>query len=152
MSEHAPMDATYPDAGPSFLPPEVSPVTPAPTSASESTSVPAPSPVGYAGPLPVHEPVPHAPSPVAGQLPDHPDATSVVVLGAVGMVVGVTGFIGWYLSSRAKREIEAGAPYHYGGTLQIGRVLSIITSVLCLLWIAGVVVFTLLPFVVYALI
>ncbi len=152
MSEHAPMDATHPDAGPSFLPPEVSPVVPAPTPASQFAPTPAPAPAGYAGPPPGLEPEPHAPSPVAGPLPDHPDATTVVVLGAVGMMVGVTGFIGWYLSSRAKREIEAGAPYHYGGTLQLGRALSIITSVLCLLWIAGVAVFTLLPFVVYALI
>ena len=67
------------------------------------------------------------------QLAEHPQAGTVQILGIVGIFVGIVPFIAWYLGSKAKQEIEAGAPYVWEGRLKtgylLGKVFSIITLV-----------------------
>lgn len=64
-------------------------------------------------------------------VPDHPQATMILVLGIVGLFVGVLGPVAWYLGSKAKKEIEA-SNGRVGGLQQVtvGWILGIITTVL----------------------
>lgn len=67
--------------------------------------------------------------------PDHPNATLVLVLGLIGMFVfPLTAPFAWVLGSRARAEMAA-FPGRWGssGTLTVGWVLGIITSVIWLL-------------------
>ncbi|RMB61873.1 hypothetical protein [Tessaracoccus antarcticus] len=64
---------------------------------------------------------------------EHPQATTVLVLGAVSIAVPVLSFVAWYMGAKAKREIESGAPFAYAGNLKtghiIGKVMGILTIV-----------------------
>lgn len=76
--------------------------------------------------------------------PEHPRSTTVLVLGILGFMTGITGFFGWYIGSKAKKEIMAGGtPYRWDGSLKVGHILSIISSALTI----GVVAIYLLMFV-----
>lgn len=84
------------------------------------------------------------PQPLA---PLHPQATTALVLGIVGLagtfVCGITIFLGpfaWVLGARAKREIAA-APGRYRGAGEAGAgmILGIVTTVLLILAIVAVV-------------
>lgn len=61
-------------------------------------------------------------------LPDHPQATMVLVLGIVGFVVsGLTAPFAWYFGSKARKEIQANpGVYKDSGMLTVGWVLGII--------------------------
>ena len=75
---------------------------------------------------------PAGPPPGGWQPPAHPSATTVLVLGILGLVVcGVLAPFAWLKGSAALREIDA-APRRWSGRdqVQIGRVLGIIGSVL----------------------
>lgn len=77
---------------------------------------------------------------------DHPQATTVLVLGIVSMVVcGVAGPFAWVMGNRVVREIDASGG-RWGGrsTANIGRVLGIVASVflgLLVLFFVAVVIF-----------
>lgn len=74
--------------------------------------------------------------------PDHPQSTAVLVLGILGFMTGITGFIGWAMGASAKNDIQKrGAPYAWDGALRVGYILSIISSVIT---IGIVAMFTLL--------
>lgn len=72
--------------------------------------------------------------------PEHPQAQLVLILSLVSLLVGITCFIAWYLGGKAKKEIEAGAPYRWDGPLQIGywlgKILSILGIIFFVLWVA----------------
>lgn len=59
------------------------------------------------------EPHPYAQPPAyaaplgAGGRPEHPDATLVLVLGALGLRTGVTAPFAWYFGARARRDMAA---------------------------------------------
>jgi hypothetical protein len=75
--------------------------------------------------------------------PDHPRATTVLVLGIVGLVAcQVAGPFAWVMGARAKREMDA-APGRYGGRGQVvaGYVCGIVATV-------GLVFYALLAIVV----
>ena len=65
--------------------------------------------------------------------PEHPQSQMVFILGIVGIFTGVTAFVAWYMGGQAKKEIDAGAPYQWGGNLKtgymLGKIFSIITIV-----------------------
>jgi len=80
-------------------------------------------------------------------LPDHPQATTVLILGIVGIVAcGVAAPFAWVMGNRVVREIDAS-----GGTLggrsnaNVGRILGIVATVLMVgtlvLGLLGLVVF-----------
>lgn len=75
--------------------------------------------------------------------PDHPQATTVLILGAVGLIAcQFLGPVAWVMGSRVKREITAS-----GGTMggmqqaQIGWILGIVASSLLILAVLGFLFF-----------
>lgn len=66
-----------------------------------------------------------------GQLqPEHPQATTVLILAILGFFVPVVPFVAWYMGGQAKKDIEAGAPYQWDGQLKIGYLIGKILSIL----------------------
>lgn len=71
--------------------------------------------------------------------PDHPDSTTVLILGIVGMAVcQVVAPFAWVKGARVKREIDASGG-RLGGrsAVQVGYVLGIVGSVLLALYVVG---------------
>lgn len=67
---------------------------------------------------------------------EHPQASTVFILALIGFVVPVTPFIAWYMGSKAKREIQQGAPFRYDGNLKIGHIIGLVLSLLSIAAIA----------------
>ena len=76
----------------------------------------------------------------------HPRATTVLVLGILGLVCcGVLAPVAWVMGRSAEREVAA-APGRYSesGTLKVGKILGIVGTVwivVCTLFVAVVFVF-----------
>jgi uncharacterized membrane protein YjgN (DUF898 family) len=70
--------------------------------------------------------------------PNHPQATTVLVLGILGVVVcGLVGPFAWTMGNRVVREIDASGGQWGGRTeANVGRILGIVSTVLL---IGGVV-------------
>ena len=68
--------------------------------------------------------------------PEHPQATTILVLGILGFFVPIVPFVAWYMGGQIKRQIESGAPYQWDGTLKIGY---LIGKILGIIQIASVV-------------
>ena len=100
-----------------------------------------PGPSGPADTPPPGLPAGWAPAP-----PRHPQATTVLVLGILGIVAcGVLAPIAWYMGSKAMAEIDATPGAYSGeGEVRTGRILGIVGSVL----FALMVVFLIIGFVV----
>lgn len=81
---------------------------------------------------------PHYGQPGYGYGPpqEHPQAQTVFILGLVGIFVPFVQFVAWYLGGKAKKEIEAGAPFAWEGNLKIGYVLGKIFSILAIIGVA----------------
>jgi len=102
-------------------------------------------PPGY--PPPGYPPGQYAPSgypqpPPFQPRPRHPDAMTVLILGAISVAIfPPTGPFAWYIGARVKREY-AGQPGRWSGEdeVKVGYVLGIIGSVLCMLFALFVVI------------
>jgi hypothetical protein len=71
--------------------------------------------------------------------PDHPEASTVLILGVLGMAVcQVCAPFAWVKGARVKREIDASGG-RYGGRsqVQVGYVLGIVGSCLLILYVLG---------------
>lgn len=69
--------------------------------------------------------------------PRHPQATTVLVLGILGIVAcGVLAPVAWYMGSKAMTEINAN-PAGYSGQSEVstGRILGIVGTVLLVLMV-----------------
>lgn len=77
-----------------------------------------------------HNPYMQQPGPYAMAPAEHPQATTVLVLGAVSVGVPILSFVAWYMGSKAKKEIGRGAPYAYTGNLKVGHVLGKVIGIL----------------------
>ncbi len=66
---------------------------------------------------------PYGQAPYGAQGAEYPQAQTVFILGIVGIFVGICAFIAWYMGSQAKKQIEGGAPYVWGGNLKTGYTL-----------------------------
>lgn len=86
-------------------------------------------------------------SPYNAMLPDHPQATTVLVLGIASLFVGVLSFVGWYMGRNALSEIRQGAPYKDGGSLKTGYILSVVISIIQLVTLAFVALWFILAIV-----
>ena len=121
-------DPTRPDAGQSAGSPQSY------GSAPETAGYPAASqPAGY----------PQAYGQPYGTLPEHPQGTTILVLGIVGIFVTICAPIAWYLGAKAKKEI-ASSGIHYANeqNINIGRILGIVFTVLAIIGIViGIVAF-----------
>ena len=91
-----------------------------------------PGPYGWGSPY-------GAPYPVA----DHPQGTTVLVLGILGLVVcGLLGPVAWYMGSNALKEVDAPPGYYRNrGNIQAGRIMGMISTGIIALWAAIAVVF-----------
>ncbi|WP_188111216.1 DUF4190 domain-containing protein [Nocardioides antri] len=71
--------------------------------------------------------------------PDHPQASTVLILGILGMAVcQVIAPFAWVMGSRVKKEIEApGSQYGGRSQVQVGYVLGIVGSCLLGLYVLG---------------
>ncbi len=77
------------------------------------------------------------------QPPKHPQTTTVLVLGILGLVAcQVVAPIAWYMGNNALKEIDAD-PSRYSGRSEIntGKILGIVGSVLLILTLLLVVVY-----------
>ncbi len=86
-----------------------------------------------------------APPPYYYQPPKHPQATTVLVLGILGIVLcQVLGPFAWSMGNKALKEIKANpAAYSGEGEVNAGRVLGIISTALLgmiLLFVVGMFV------------
>lgn len=65
------------------------------------------------------------------QAPEHPQGSTVLILGVLSVVFAPLGFVAWYLGSRAQREIaETGAVYSNTGNITAGKIVGMITSIM----------------------
>ncbi len=77
------------------------------------------------------QPSPYGQQPGAYMVrPEHPQANTVLVLGAVSVGVPVLSFVAWYMGAKAKGEISRGAPYAYSGNLKTGHILGKVIGIL----------------------
>jgi hypothetical protein len=74
---------------------------------------------------------------------NHPQATTVLVLGILGLVVcGLCGPFAWVMGNRVVREIDASQGRWGGrGEANVGRILGIVASALLILSLVVVVIF-----------
>jgi hypothetical protein len=110
---------------------------------------PYPAPNEYAAPQNPYG-APFQPAYAGGALPDHPSATTALVLGIVGLVGivlcgGITLVLSpfaWLVGAKAVREID-GYPGRYGGRdkAQSGKVMGMIGSVFLVLGIVAIIGF-----------
>lgn len=81
-------------------------------------------------------PAGNTPNPYGGQPygmapQEHPQGTTVLILGILGFFVGVTAPFAWYIGSKAIKEIRAsGATYANESQITIGRILGIVVTLL----------------------
>ena len=77
--------------------------------------------------------------------PDHPDSTTVLILGILGIsVCQVIAPFAWVKGARVKREIEeSGGKLGGRSHVQLGYVLGIVGSVLLALYVVGFLVYLL---------
>lgn len=76
-----------------------------------------------------------------GAMHEHPQAQMTLIMGIVGFFFTPTAFVAWYLGGKAKKEIQAGAPYQWDGSLKIGYLIGKIISIIA---IVSLVLFVLL--------
>lgn len=99
-------------------------------------------------PQPYPQPTPY-PRPYFQALPEHPEATTILVLGALGFVFFPCGIIAWSMGSKAMKAIQAGGfRYSNESNVNLGRILGMVTSIigmvavgLVLVQIVGSIVF-----------
>ncbi len=113
---------------------------------------PYPAPNEYGAPQNPYG-VPYQPAYAGGMLPDHPSATTSMVLGIVGLVgVALCGGItlvlapfAWVIGAKAVREIDS-QPGRYGGRdrAQGGKIMGIIGTVLLILGVVAIISFVVL--------
>jgi|GEM_PF-6433927 len=75
---------------------------------------------------------------------EHPQAQTVLILGILGFFTGVCAFIAWYMGAQARKEIAAGAPYPWAGSLKTGHLLGKVFGIIILVSVGISVVLPLL--------
>ncbi|WP_327149226.1 DUF4190 domain-containing protein [Nocardia sp. NBC_01329] len=84
--------------------------------------------------------------PAYGPPPEHPQATTVLILGIVGMMFcQICAPFAWILGRRALNEIDAsGGTVGGRSNVMVGYVLGIIGSVLLILMVLGIIAYIVL--------
>jgi hypothetical protein len=166
----APDPSYLPPPGPGAVPPATNPYDPrgqqSPYGPPPTTPYPQPGPPGpYGGsgyvpprnpyPAPHEYGAPQSPygapyqaAYAGGQLPEHPSATTAMVLGIIGLVgivlcLGLTLVLSpaaWVVGAKAVREIDA-SPGRYGARdrAQAGKIMGIIGTVLLVLGVLAII-------------
>lgn len=79
-----------------------------------------------------------------GARPEHPQAQTVLILGIVSLFVTPLAYVAWYMGGKAKKDIRAGAPYNWGGGLQIGYIIGVVVGTLAIISVVVGILFFLL--------
>ena len=76
---------------------------------------------------------------------DHPQGTTILVLGIAGFFVSVLGPVAWFMGNRALKEIRASGA-HPGNEqlIVVGRILGIVGTALLVLGVLGFLLFVIL--------
>jgi len=78
---------------------------------------------------------------------EHPQGTTILVLGIVGIFVPIVSFVAWFLGNKAMKEIRSsGQSYANEQNVNIGRILGLVFSIL---YIIGIV-FTIIMVIIFA--
>ncbi|SDZ15228.1 hypothetical protein [Tessaracoccus flavus] len=75
---------------------------------------------------------------------EHPQASTVLLLGVGGFLFMPLWFIAWHLGGRARDEIRGGAPFRWDGNLKIGFLLGKVMGILTILGFVLSVLFMIL--------
>lgn len=96
------------------------------------------------------QPYPQQPmyQPVGYGRPEHPQSQTVFILGIVGIFTGICSYIAWYMGGQAKKEIEAGAPYPWGGNLKTGYTLGKVFGIIYIVLLGGYIAIMLLVLII----
>jgi hypothetical protein len=74
--------------------------------------------------------------------PEHPQGTTILVLGIVGLFVTICAPIAWFMGSKALKEAKAsGINYSNEQQLVIGRVLGMVITIIALVALVFFIVF-----------
>jgi len=77
-----------------------------------------------------------------GALPEHPQGTTILVLGIVGLFVTICAPIAWYMGSKAQKEIAAsGVRYANEQNINIGKIIGMVLTILAIVGIVIAVIF-----------
>ena len=65
---------------------------------------------------------------------EHPQGSTVLVLGIVGIFVPIVSFVAWYMGNKVMKEIRgSGQTYSNEQNVNIGRILGMVFSILYLI-------------------
>jgi hypothetical protein len=114
------------------------PYSPPPSQPNDPYS-PAPSPTSQPGqPMTYGQSYPMAPQ-------EHPQGTTVLVLGIVGIFFTLAAPFAWYLGSKALKEIRAsGQHYSNEQNINIGRILGMVFTIIGIVTIVFFIIFTII--------
>jgi hypothetical protein len=80
--------------------------------------------------------------------PDHPQGTTVLVLGIVGIVFSICAPFAWYLGNKALKEIRmSGIRYANEQNIVIGRILGIVFTILMIVALVLTIIFVIIALV-----
>ena len=100
---------------------------------------------------PAYPPAPQSGYVVAqpyGALPEHPQGTTILVLGIVGLFVTICAPIAWYMGSKAQKEIAAsGQHYSNEQNIAIGKIIGMVLSILAIVGIVIAIIFIMIAIV-----
>jgi hypothetical protein len=118
------------------------PYSPSPSQPNDPYSSPPPSqptaPNQPAAPMQYGQSYPMAPQ-------EHPQGTTVLVLGIVGIFFTLAAPFAWYLGSKALKEIRAsGQHYSNEQNINIGRILGMVFTILGIVTIVFFLIFTII--------
>lgn len=82
---------------------------------------------------------------------EHPQATMVLVMAILSFFTGITAFVAWYLGGKARKEIQAGAPYAWDGGLKIGYWIGKIYSIIQIVALALLAVLFIIAMIGFAM-
>ena len=72
---------------------------------------------------------------------EHPQGTTILVLGIVGIFFGICAPIAWYMGNKARKEIQAsGASYTNENNINIGRLLGMVFTIIYIISIVLMIV------------
>jgi hypothetical protein len=78
-----------------------------------------------------YQPAAPYPRPYFQPQPEHPEGTTILVLGVLGFVVLPCGIIAWYMGSKALKAIRAsGITYSNESNINVGKILGMVTSII----------------------
>ena len=94
-----------------------------------------------ANPYEAQNPQPYG-QPYQVAAPEHPQGTTILVLGIVGLFFTICAPIAWFMGSKALKEIKAsGINYSNEQQLVIGRVLGMVITIIALVALVFFIVF-----------